>query len=117
MEEFNKNQAIFILVLLNLIFFIATVSLGRQVHKKKTALVRETNLRFNLEEKEAGFNKVLSQAQDNIKVLEKSLEEEKALYQEASKDLVATREELEKVNKLKEKLEENLKEALVKNKK
>jgi len=117
MEDFNKNQAIFILVILNLIFFISTVSLGRQVHKNKTALLRETNLRFDLEAKDAEFSKTLGKAEEKIKTLEKSLEEEKALYYEANKNLLETKEELDKVNKLKEKLEENLKDALVKNKK
>ncbi|MDD5044265.1 MAG: hypothetical protein PHH69_03565 [Candidatus Omnitrophica bacterium] len=117
MEDFNKNQFILILVISNLIFVIATLSLGRQVYKNKQALRSEMNLRFDLEAKEAEFNKLLAKAQENTKAVQRALEEEKATHQETKKILNETRDELEKTTKLKDTLEEDLKEALVKNKK
>ncbi|MCM8763400.1 MAG: hypothetical protein NC829_03430 [Candidatus Omnitrophica bacterium] len=116
MEEVDKNQIILILVITNLIFFVATVSLGRQVHRQKISLAKEINLRFDLEAKEAEFNKTIGRAEEKIKTLERGLEEEKAVRASLEKTLEETKEELEKTTKLKEALEEDLKEALVKNK-
>jgi len=117
MEDFNKNQLILILVISNLIFFISTVSLGRQVYKNKQALRSEMNLRFDLEAKEAEFNKALSKSQDIAKTAQQALEEEKKAHQATKQTLTETTNELEKITRLKETLEEDLKEALVKGKK
>jgi len=114
MEDFNKNQVILMLVVLNLIFFVSTLSLGRQVHKKNNELKNEMSTRFDLEAKEADFNKTLSKSEEKAKAAEQALGEEKAAHQAVKKALAETQDELDKVTKLKETLEEDLKEALTK---
>ena len=114
MEDFNKNQIILILIVLNLIFFVSTVSLGRQVHRKGIMLNEERSVRFDLEAKEAEFSKTLSKCEEKARSSAAALEEEKAAHQATKQALVETQDELNKVTKLKETLEEDLKEALTK---
>ena len=113
-EEVLKNRVILILVILTVIFFIATVGSCSNVHRYRVARDKEMATRLDLEEK---MNKFM---QDKVNSLTQGLEEEKAADQATKKALLqeqlvnqSLKEELQKVVKLKETLEEDLKEALV----
>lgn len=114
MEGVNKNQVIVILIILNLIFFVSMISFGKQVSKNKRALLKETNVRFDLEEKDNENAKKIAQAQEQARSLQQDLEEERSAHEVTRKALGAAQEELDKITKLKNTLEEDLKEALVK---
>ena len=80
--------------------------------------------RMDIEEKMVKFTQEKTAILEKLKAKEKELEEEKATSQAVKKVLVQEqlvgqniKEELQKVTKLKQALEEDLKEALVNNKK
>lgn len=116
MEESLKNRFILILVILATIFFMGTIRSCSTVKKLKTALIeldKEKAISWDAEQKTNELKK------EKI-TLEKQLEETKATHEVAQKALLqeqlvnqSLKEELDKVTKLKDKLEEDLKEALV----
>lgn len=109
MEEFSKNRIILISVIVNIIFLILVIKFGAQARNIRVALDKERILRFTSEES-AG------KSESKIKALGQALEEESVAHQATKKALVETAAELEKMTELKETLEEDLKEELIKNK-
>lgn len=123
MEEGIKNRIIFILAILTVIFFIASLNSCSNAYRQKSARDKEMAARLDLEEKTNKFAQEKTIAQEQLNTKDKELEEEKAAHQATKKALVqeqlvnqSLKEELQKVTKLKEALEEDLKEALVKGK-
>jgi len=119
-EDILKNRVILILVILTVIFFIATVGSCSNVHRYRVARDKEMATRLDLEEKMSKFMQDKTAMQDKINSLTQELGEEKAAHQATKKALLqeqlvnqSLKEELQKVTKLKEALEEDLKEALV----
>jgi uncharacterized protein YlxW (UPF0749 family) len=119
-EDILKNRVILILVILTVIFFIATVGSCSNVHRYRVARDKEMAARLDLEEKMSKFMQDKTAIQDKINSLTQESEEEKAAHQATQKALLqeqlvnqSLKEELQKVTKLKEALEEDLKEALV----
>ena len=119
-EEILKNRIILILLILTVIFFIATVGSCSNVHRYRVARDKEMVTRLDLEEKMSKFMQDKTAMQDKINSLTQELDEEKAAHQATQKALLqeqlvnqSLKEELQKVTKLKEALEEDLKEALV----
>ncbi len=120
MEEGIKSRVILILAILSAIFFISAISSCNDARKWKKDRDSEKSTRFDLEERAQKFNAEKARLEDGYKKAEKAAADIKAeldrtkeaLAQEqaANKNLA---EELDKVTKLKETLEENLKEALV----
>lgn len=106
MDEAVKNRVILILIILNLIFFFWAIGANASSKKQNASLQKEMALRLGLEEEKENFSKSIKQTQEQLDAAQKSLIQE----QLANK---ALKEELEKVNKLKDTLEENLKNALV----
>lgn len=116
MEEGIKNRIILILTILMIIFFLMTIRSCSDVQKYRKAKDKETALRFEVEDKMIKFNQEKQGYEEKLKNLNQTLEEERTAHQKAllQEQLVSKslREELEKVIKLKEALEEDLKEAL-----
>jgi len=110
MEELDKNRIIIILAILSLILFLTTVKSSLQATRLKNKLNQEMSVRFDLEEARLKI-------EQKQRSLEEALREEQASRQAAEKALLETKAELEKMTELKEALEEDLKEALVRNKK
>lgn len=117
MEESLKNRFILILAILVIIFFVGTIRSCDTEKRLKTALIeldKEKAISWDTEQKINGLK-------EEKAALENKLEEVTAAQEVAKKALLqeqlvnqSLKEELDKVGKLKDKLEEDLKEALVK---
>ncbi|MFH0738513.1 MAG: hypothetical protein V2A59_01460 [Candidatus Omnitrophota bacterium] len=123
MEESLKNRAILILGILTVIFFIGTLSSCNSSLRNKSARDKEMAARLELEEKMSKSSQDKTTIEKQLAVISQQLEEEKTGHQASKKALLqeqlvnqSLKEELQKVTKLKEALEEDLKEALVTNK-
>lgn len=120
MEENIKNRIILILAIFILILFIGSISSCNNTFRHRAARDKEMAARLDLEEK---LNKSLQEKtvlDEKIKSIEAQAQEEKTVHQVTKKALLqeqlvnqSLKEELVKVTKLKEALEEDLKEALV----
>jgi hypothetical protein len=120
MEESLKNRFILILGILTAIFFIGTISSCNSSLRNKSARNKEMAARLDLEEKMSKFNQDKTAIEKQLTAVIQQLNEEKAAHQVSKNALLqeqlvnqSLREELQKVTKLKEALEEDLKEALV----
>jgi Skp family chaperone for outer membrane proteins len=120
MGENIKNQIILILAVVTIIFFIIALGSCSNAGRLKNARDKEMSARLDLEEKMSKFSQEKTGLQEELKGKEKELQEEKATHEASKKALVqeqlvnqSLNEELAKVTKLKETLEEDLKEALV----
>ncbi len=116
MEEAIRNRIILILSILTVIFFIGTVSSCGAARNQKIRRDKEMATRLDLEEK-------VSKLENKIANLTQEIQQEKAAHEATRKALLEVQlisqtanEELQKVTKLKEALEEDLKDALVKGK-
>ena len=123
MEESLKNRIILILAILSAIFFIGNISSCTNAQRQKSARDKEMAARLDLEEKMNKFTQEKTDIETKFNNLASELEEEKAAHQATKKALVqeqlvnqSLKEELGKITKLKEALEEDLKEALTKEK-
>jgi hypothetical protein len=123
MEENIKDRLILILGILTVIFFIGSVSSCSNSLHNKTLRDKEMATRLELEEKMSKSTQDKAASDKQLSALTQQLEEEKAGHQASNKALLqeqlinqSLKDELQKVTKLKEALEENLKEALVNNK-
>lgn len=119
MDEAIKNRIILILSILSAILFISTLGSCNNAFRQKAARDKEMVTRLDLEEKMTKFSQEKIAADDKIKAIQKQSEEEKAANEVAKKALMqeqlvnqSLKDELSKVTKLKDTLEEDLKEAL-----
>ncbi len=119
MDEAIKNRIILILSILSVILFISTLGSCNNAFRQKAARDKEMVTRLDLEEKMTKFSQEKIAADDKIKAIQKQSEEEKAANEVAKKALMqeqlvnqSLKDELSKVTKLKDTLEEGLKEAL-----
>jgi hypothetical protein len=119
MEEGAKNKLILILAVLAAIFFVTTLGSCNNYRMQKTAKNKEMATRLDLEEKMAKYVPEKAVLEQKLNSATQALEEEKTAHQATKKALLqeqlvnqSLKEELEKVVKLKETLEEDLKEAL-----
>ncbi len=120
MDERLKNKLIFILIILSCIFLVIAFESCSKSRKNKIAHEQEIVTRMELEEnlhKQVQGKNSLLQELNSIKT---SLEDEKASHQSTKKSLIQEQlvnqsltEELQKITKFKEALEEDLKEALL----
>lgn len=120
MEESIKNRAILILGILTAIFFISTVGSCSNTSRLRSSRDKEMTTRLDLEEKMSKFMQEKQGLEKKIKELAEGLDAERAGHQATQKALLqeqlvnqSLKEEITKVTKLKEALEEDLKEALV----
>lgn len=121
MGENLKNRLIVVLGILTVIFFLGTISSCSNARKQETGRKKEMLTRLELEEKMSKFNQEKSDCESRINAAVQEAEAEKAAHLVTKKSLTqeqlvnqSLKEELNKVTKLKEALEEDLKEALSK---
>lgn len=117
MEETLKNRVILILAILTIIFLTGTIRSCATTKKLKSTLLElnsEKAIRWDSEQK-------MNEIKQEKGALEKTLEEVKAENEVTKNALLqeqlisqSLKGELQKVTKLKEALEEDLKEALIK---
>ncbi|MCM8791537.1 MAG: hypothetical protein NC826_00050 [Candidatus Omnitrophica bacterium] len=119
-KEELKNRIILILSVLTLILFVTTINSCSESYKQRKQKEKELRQRIELEEK---LNRLsderniwlsnLDKCQQELRQMNEKLQvTEKNLFQQ---ELInkSLKEELDKITKLKETLEESLKEALV----
>jgi len=116
MEEGLKNRVILILGIFCLILLIGNISSCSDAIRQRAARDKEMFSRLDTEER-------VSKYTNEKAAFEKQIEEERAAIETLKKDLVQEqlsnqnlKDELQKMTQLKETLEEDLKEALVKKK-
>jgi len=124
MEENIKDKLILILAILTVIFFVATIGSCNNALRQKNARDKEMSTRLDLEEKMTKVAQQRLTTEEQLKAKDKEIEEEKAAQLATKKALVqeqlvnqSLKEELQKVNKLKDALEEELVANKSKNKK
>jgi hypothetical protein len=119
-EETLKNRLILILGILTVIFFCLSVSSCLNAQRHKTQRDKEMLTRLDLEEKMSKQGQEKQALEKKIAALAQELAQEKTTQDTSEKELIqaraiiqSLRDELTKVIKLKDKLEDDLKEALV----
>ena len=119
MDEKAKGRIILALSVLSLLLFISTVSSCSNSMRQKSARDKEMAARLDSEEKASKVLQEQSKTALTLKSVQKELEEDKASLEAEKKALVqeqminqSLKEELQKIAKAKEALEENLKQAL-----
>jgi predicted RNase H-like nuclease (RuvC/YqgF family) len=124
MDEALKNRIVIILAILSVVFFFGTLSSCSSARHQKTAREKEMATRLALEEKTSKYAQEKSALEEKAKARENQVQELKASLETAKKALVqdqlvsqSLKEELQKVTKLKETLEEELRQARVNGKK
>ncbi|MCX5698878.1 MAG: hypothetical protein NTX01_04195 [Candidatus Omnitrophica bacterium] len=120
MGEALKNRIVIILAILSAVFFFGTLSSCNSAIRQKAARDKEMVARLALEERTSKYAQEKSALEEKAKAKEDQVQELKVALEAAKKDLVqdqlvsmSLKEELQKVTKLKETLEEDLKQALV----
>jgi len=118
MDEHLKDRIVVILAILSAVFFFGTLSSCNSAIRQKAARDKEMAQRLALEEKMGKFSQEKSALEEKAKAKENEAQELKASLETTQKALVqeqlvnqSMREELQKVTKVKETLEENLKQA------
>ncbi len=119
MEESVKNRIIVIIIILNIIFLLLWVEAGMSLGRYKKAVNTKAALTMELEEKNAKLEKEKSELSRELEKAVIRLSDEKSSLEDTRKELSqeqlaeqALKVELEKVARLKETLEKDLKEAL-----
>jgi len=123
MEESLKNRIVIILAILSLMFFFGTLSSCNSAMRQKAGRDKEMATRIQLEESVSKFLQERLVSEEKIKAKEKEAKEVKATLEATKKVLVqeqlvnqSLKDELQKITKLKEALEDDLKRALAKGK-
>jgi hypothetical protein len=124
MDEALKNKIVVILAVLTAFFFFGTLGSCNSAMRQKAARDKEMAARLALEEKTSKYVQEKSALEEKTKAKENEVQELKAALETANKALVqdqlvgqSLKEELQKVTKLKETLEEDLRQALINGKK
>lgn len=124
MEENIKGRAIIILSVLVVLLLALNIGSCASSLSQNSSRRKEMAQRIELEEKLSKFNQEKAVIIDKVKAKDRELDEEKALHEATKKALLqeqlvgqSLKEDLQKVTKVKEALEEELKGALAANKK
>ena len=124
MDEALKNRVVIILAILTAIFFFSTLSSCNSASRQKAARDKEMAARLALEERTSKYVQEKSALEEKAKAKENEVAELKAALEAAKKASIqdqlvsqSLKEELQKVTKLKETLEEQLKQDSVNGKK
>jgi hypothetical protein len=122
-EENFKGRLILGLGILNLIFILLWVASCNNENKFKAARDKEMNTRLESEQKLSEFDKIKAGLEEKVNKVQQELAQDKAELESTRKSLIqeqliskSLKSELEKISRLKEALEDDLKEALVKGK-
>jgi len=113
-----KNRTVIILGILLVVFFFSTVSSCNSARHQEASWKKEKAARFALEEKMSKFSQDKSTLEEKAKAKEKEAQELTVTLENTNKSLLqeqlinqSLKEELQKVTKLKEELEDDLKQA------
>lgn len=124
MEGVVKNRIIAILTILGIIFFLLWLTASSTASKQKANASSKAALSMELEEKNVKLEKEKAGLADELKNAQAQLTEERAAHEAAKKALSqeqiaeqVLKVELERVMRLKDVLEKDLKEALAGQKK
>lgn len=124
MHDVLKNRIVTILAILSVVFFYSTLSSCSNALRQKAARDKEMAARLALEEKTSKYVQEKTALEEKVKAKENQFQELKAALELDKKALVQEqlvnqnlKDELQKVAKLKEALEEELKQVLVNGKK
>ena len=124
MHDVLKNRIVTILAILSVVFFYSTLSSCSSALRQKAARDKEMIARLALEEKTSKYVQEKAVLEEKVKAKENQVQELKVALETDKKALVQEqlvsqnlKDELQKVAKLKEALEEELKQALVNGKK
>ena len=119
-----KAKPVVVLAILSLSLFVLNIGSCVSSYGQNAARRKEMAQRMDIEEKMVKTNQEKAALLEKLKAKDKESEEENTACQVAKKSLIQEqlvcqnlKDELQKVTKLKEALEENLKEALAANKK
>jgi len=118
--EALKNRSVIILAILSAVLFFGTLSSCSSAMRQKVARDKEMVARLALEEKTGKYAQEKAALEEKAKAKENQLQELTASFEVTKKNLVqeqliniSLKEELAKVTKLKETLEEELRQALI----
>ena len=124
MDEDLKNRIVIILAVTSVVLLFGTLSSCSSALRQKAARDKEMVARLALEEKTSKYAQEKSALEERVKAKESQIEELKVSLEASKKASVqdqlvgeSLKEELQKVTKLKEALEEELRQALVNGKK
>ena len=124
MKEVFKEKPVVILAVLSLVLFVFNIGSCASSYSQNAARRKEMAQRLDSEEKMVKANQEKAAILEKLKAKDKESEEERATCQAARKALAQEqlicqnlKDELQKVTKLKEALEDDLRAALAVNKK
>ncbi|PIQ87932.1 MAG: hypothetical protein COV73_01525 [Candidatus Omnitrophica bacterium CG11_big_fil_rev_8_21_14_0_20_43_6] len=124
MDEALKNRVVVILAILTAVFFFGTLSSCNSAARQKAARDKEMATRLALEERTSKYMQEKLALEEKAKAKENEAAELRVALEAAQKALVqdqlvsqGLKAELQKITKLNEDLEEQLKQALVNGKK
>lgn len=124
MKEFLKNRSALILAIISAVLFLGSLSSCSSAIRQKAARDKEMAARLALEERTSKYAQEKSALEEKAKAKEVESGELKVALEAAQKALAqnqlvgaSLKDELQKVTKLKETLEEELRQALINGKK
>jgi len=113
-----KNRIVIILAIISVVFFFGTFSSCNNFRRQKARGDKEMAARLALEEKMNKFSQDRSTLEEKAKAKESEAQELKVTLESTNKSLIqeqlinqSLKEELQKVTKLKDDLEDDLKQA------
>ncbi|MFZ5800199.1 MAG: hypothetical protein ACOY3D_02330 [Candidatus Omnitrophota bacterium] len=111
-DEQVQNKVLLAAIILAVVCLVLAISSGIAASKNKLALQREMALRLEVEEKLAGISSKSTTLESDLKSSQEQLMQTKTALEQERLSNEALRTELDKLTKLKEQLEKDLKEAL-----
>ena len=111
-EEQAQNKVLLAAIILAVVCLILAISSGIAASKNKIALQKEMAFRMETEEKLAGVNSKSTTLESELKASQEQLTQTKTALDQEKLSGEALKTELEKLTRLKEQLEKDLKEAL-----
>lgn len=120
----DKNRVLIILAAVTLVLFIFNIASCANVYKQDSLRKKEMLQRMEIEERMSKAAQDNAISSEKLKGIQKELDDEVAAHQVTKKALIqeqlidkSLKEDLQKVTKVNEALEEELKKALTTNKK
>ena len=116
MEEGMKNKIVLALGLLTIILFISSIRSCQNMTREKELVNQEMRTRMELEEQVLYLSKRNTDLEQQINQLQEAVNQQETNYQSdqqaLNQEVAELREEIERITKLKDSLEKNLKKAL-----
>jgi septal ring factor EnvC (AmiA/AmiB activator) len=111
-EEQVQSKVLLAAIILAVVCLVLAISSGIAASKNKVELQREMALRMETEERLAGTSSKSSSLETELKSEQQQLAEARAALEQEKLTTDALKTELDKLTKLKEQLEKDLKDAL-----